>query len=154
MRLVVAATVLAATAWTSTGWAHAYLVSSEPSGGATVDVAPDRVVLRTSEPVEVRFSRFAVVRLDEPPTDVAALREAAQELADAVLADGALADAEGWERADDGVATTDARSDEIVLELRTDLSPGTYVAMWRVLSVDGHVSDDVVWFHVAPAGAP
>ena len=130
-------------------WAHAYPTSVDPPADAQLERSPDRVEVRMSEPVELRFSRFAVVAMADPPRDPVALRTAARELAAAVLEGRSEAP-----RADEGVVTAEARSDVIELALRPDLAAGTYVVLWRVLSIDGHVSQDVSWFHVLPPAGP
>jgi hypothetical protein len=130
-------------------WAHAYPTSVEPSGDAVLERSPVRIVVTMSEPVELRFSRFAVVAMADPPQDPASLRTAARDLAASVLEGRSEAP-----RADEGVVTTEARSDRIELALRPDLEAGTYVVLWRVLSIDGHVTQDASWFHVLPPAGP
>lgn len=131
------------------GWAHAYPTSVEPAADEVLERSPDRVVVTMSEPVELRFSRFAVVAMADPPSDAAALRTAARELAASVLE--GRAEPPG---ADEGVVTDEARSDRIELALRPDLAAGTYVVLWRALSIDGHVTQDVAWFRVLPPADP
>ncbi len=150
MRRALGASILAASLLLpSAARSHAYPTAVEPAAGAALESAPDRVEVRMSEPVELRFSRFAVVAMPEPPSDAAALRSTARELAVSVL-DGRAEPP----RADAGVVDDAARSDRIVLALRPDLEAGTYVVLWRVLSIDGHVTEDVSWFHLLPPAGP
>ena len=53
-------------------------------------------------------------------------------------------------RADAGTATTEATSKTVTLNLKPDLSPGTYVVMWRALSVDTHSEDGYYVFTYQP----
>ena len=139
--------VALALAFVSPGLAHAYLEISVPEGGTTVDAMPAEIVLTLSEPVELRFSTFKVVRLEDAPTDRRALLEAAGALLEEVLP---LRDDEEL-RADTGVLNQESTSAVIRIGMKEDLLPGTYVVMWRVLSVDTHTSEDLTLFHVGPA---
>ena len=58
--VAVTATVVAALAAASSAWAHAELVSSIPASGEVLPRAPERVVLRFSEPVETAFGSVRV----------------------------------------------------------------------------------------------
>lgn len=62
LRVCVAVTVsvVAALAAASSAWAHAELVSSIPAGDEVLPRAPERVVLRFSEPVETAFGSVRV----------------------------------------------------------------------------------------------
>ena len=139
-----------ALAFASHGLAHAYLETSVPEGGTTIDTMPTEIVLTLSEAVELRFSTFKVVRLEDAPADRRALLEAAGALLEEVLP---LRDDEEL-RADTGVLHEDSTSAVIRIGMKEDLPPGTYVVMWRVLSVDTHTSEDLTVFHVGPAAAP
>lgn len=95
-----------------------------PAPGHTV-AAPKTVVLRFSEPTELRFSTFKVVPL---PTGTTPDRAAADALA----------------RKDDGAVRADTAprlsgvAARLGLPLRPHLKPGAYLVAWRVLSDDGH----------------
>ena len=52
-------------------------------------------------------------------------------------------------RADAGVAT-EATSKTVTLNLKPDLAPGTYVVMWRALSVDTHTEQGYYVFTYQP----
>ena len=53
-------------------------------------------------------------------------------------------------RADAGLVTRDARSAAVTLALKPKLPAGTYVLMWRVLSIDTHVTQGFSLFVIAP----
>lgn len=126
-------------------WGHAHLRQASPAQGATVTETPTEVRLTFSEPVEVGFSTFKVYPI-APADDEGALREAARQLMGEVLHARDDADA----RADAGVAEGSRTSADIVIVLKEDLEPGPYVVMWRVLSVDTHVTEGFYTFTYAP----
>lgn len=126
-------------------WSHAHLRQASPGQGATVTETPTEVRLTFSEPVEVGFSTFKVYPLP-PADDEGELREAARELMGQVLHARDDADA----RADAGLAGESRTSADIVILLKDDLEPGPYVVMWRVLSVDTHVTEGFYTFTYAP----
>lgn len=146
---VVLAVVLAAGAALispSDAWAHAFLDESVPARDAVVEVLPDTVKLVFTEPVEVRASIFKVYPLT-PDEDPLRLRAQAARLVDEVL------QVRGDEnrRADDGLVPAGRESAEIQIVLPDDLPPGPYVVMWRVLSVDTHITWGHYVFTYAPA---
>lgn len=135
----------------SLGSAHAYLESSDPEGGTTVETLPAEIVLTLSEPVELQFSTFNVWRLEDAPVDDRrALIEAAGSLLERVLP---LRD-DAAQRADTGVLNDPGSSAVIRIGLKEGLEPGTYVVMWRVLSIDTHTGEDLTLFHYRPPSAP
>ncbi|MEA2446665.1 MAG: copper transport protein, partial [Actinomycetota bacterium] len=104
-------------------FAHAIVESTEPAIDETVDVSPERVVMRFNEPVEVSFGGIRVFdttgdRVDQGETD---------HLPD--------------------------RADEIAVDLQPDLADGTYTVAWRVVSADGHPISEAFVFHVGAPGA-
>lgn len=126
--------------------AHAFLDESVPARDAVVDVLPETVKLVFTEPVEVRASIFKVYPL-EADDDPLRLRAQAARLVDEVL------QVRGDEnrRADDGLVPAGRESAEIQIVLPDDLPPGPYVVMWRVLSVDTHITWGHYVFTYAPA---
>ena len=142
---------LLATLGLSFAWAHADLVSSEPEAGSLLTEAPAQVVLNYSEPVEVPFSIFKVYRLDaevDLSADNAGQRLnglAAQLINDVLeLRDDAGAEA----RADAGLETDGTTVDQVTFVLHDELPDGHYVVMWRVLSIDTHVTQGFFVFSV------
>jgi methionine-rich copper-binding protein CopC len=127
--------------------AHAYLKVSEPGEDSTVGASPKEVRLVFTEPVETRFSIFKVYAVKaEPGWDQRRLNAAAGALMSDVLARrGDEAD-----RADDGLATTARTTPEIAVRLKGELKPGSYVVMWRVLSIDTHTTQGFYVFTIAP----
>lgn len=126
--------------------AHASLESGQPVADAIVGRLPDTVVLRFTEPVEVRASIFKVYPL-EPDEDPLRLKARAAKLVDEVLqlrGDEAA-------RADAGLRPAGRESAEIQIILKEELPPGPYVVMWRVLSVDTHITWGHYVFTYAPA---
>jgi len=137
-----------------TAVAHADLVASEPEAGAVLAAAPSEVVLHYSEPLEVPFSIFKVYRLDaevDPSADnaQARLNGLAAELVNSVLE--LRDDADADDRVDTGLHTAGATVDEVTFELADDLPAGHYVVMWRVLSIDTHVTQGFFVFSVEAA---
>lgn len=128
----------------STSFAHAYLVAATPAPGSDVATPPSEITITFSENVETRFSLFKVYRLERPPSDTKELVKAAK----ALLEDKLLLTDDAETRADSGMTTTEQQSSVITLGMKDDLPSGTYVVMWRVLSVDTHTTDDVFVFTV------
>ena|SRR5690625_1441839 len=142
---------LLATLGLSFAWAHADLVSSEPEAGSLLTEAPAQVVLNYSEPVEVPFSIFKVYRLDaEVDLDADNAQQRLNGLA-AQLMNEVLElrdDAEAEERVDVDLETGGATVDEVTFVLQEALPDGHYVVMWRVLSIDTHVTQGFFTFSV------
>jgi methionine-rich copper-binding protein CopC len=126
---------------------HAYLRAADPAEDSVVRAAPDSVKLSFTEPVEVRFSTFKVYRLAaDPGWDQRRLNAAGGALVSDVLQKrGDEAD-----RADDGVVTAARTSASIVLRLKGSLRPGSFVVMYRVLSIDTHTTQGFYVFTFAP----
>ena len=123
--------------------AHAYLETSNPATGATLQTAPEQITLNFSEPLELRFSTFKVAPLETDATDPREIKLAAMDLVEEVV------ERESEVQLEVEVLTAERTAKEVVLGL-SDLSPGTYVVMWRLLSTDTHTSDDFVTFTVSP----
>ena len=144
--------------------AHAYLETSDPEAGATLQTAPEQITLSFSEPLELRFSTFEIAPLETDATDPREVRVAAQDLMAEVLGQSGdnLTSGSGDESDEAGsqmsgepsaeVLNSERTAREVVLELG-NLEPGTYVVMWRLLSTDTHASDDFVTFTVAPGAS-
>lgn len=133
-RVLAAVLVLCATGAAA---AHAYLERSEPEEGARLDRAPQRVRLGFTEPVELRFSLFRVYRLAAPP-DAPVVRLNA--LAVALFNEVLEGRADEGQRVDLGIENRERETREVVIRLKRDLRPGAYVVIWRVLSVDTHMT--------------
>ncbi len=122
--------------------AHAYLETSNPATGATLQAAPEQIVLNFSEPLELRFSTFKVAPLETDAADPREIKLAAMDLVEEVVGTDEV-------QLEVDVLTSERTAKEVVLGL-PDLAPGTYVVMWRLLSTDTHTSDDFVTFTVSP----
>ena len=123
--------------------AHAYLETSNPATGATLQAAPEQITLNFSEPLELRFSTFKVAPLETDATDPREVKLAAMDLVEEVVGSESEAQLEV------DMLTAERTAREVVLGL-PELAPGTYVVMWRLLSTDTHTSDDFVTFTVSP----
>lgn len=145
--LAVALTLLFEGGTAGLALAHGFLTGSDPADNAVLAEMPAAVRLRFSEPVEVNASIFKVYPL-AAEGDLQALRAAARELMKQVLRERGDED----RRADAGVAVERSVSDEVQILLKEDLPAGSYVVMWRVLSVDTHVTEGYLIFHVRPDG--
>jgi methionine-rich copper-binding protein CopC len=98
--------------------AHAIVLESSPTHDAVLARAPGQVTLRFNSKIEKRFTRLTLAAGDQAPTPVA-------------LPDGE--DAEP--------------PDRLVIPLRP-LGPGVYVLRYRVLAVDGHITEGALRFTV------
>jgi hypothetical protein len=136
-------------------WAHAHLTASTPADGAVVRSPPASLQLDFTEAVQKRFSLFVVLPLSVPVEAGESAHDRslrvhalAAQLADTVMADkGAVKG-----RVDTGLARPGGAAKQVTIELARDLSPGTYVLVWRALSVDTHVTHGIVVFTVASGG--
>jgi methionine-rich copper-binding protein CopC len=98
--------------------AHAIVLESSPLHDAVLDRAPRQVTLRFNSKIEKRFTRVTLALADQAPTAVA------------------------LPESDDPAAP-----DRLVIPLRS-LSPGVYVLRYRVLAVDGHITEGALRFTV------
>lgn len=120
--------------------AHAELGSIDPVRDAVLSAAPETVTLTFTEPAVTAFSLFKVYPLPAGPE----LPDGADPLlerngrAAALVSEVLQKRGDEAERADSGLLVVAAESAEVQLALKSDLAPGDYVIMWRVLSVDTH----------------
>ncbi len=130
--------------------AHADLLESEPAAGAVLDAAPEHIVLRFTEPVETMFSVFKIYALD---ADVDMSADNAQQrlggLAGTLVNDVLELGEDDEARVDQGSDPVTGTASELRLLLPEELGAGHYVVMWRVLSVDTHVTQGFFVFTVA-----
>jgi methionine-rich copper-binding protein CopC len=97
---------------------HAIVLESSPTHDAVLPRAPSLVTLRFNSRIEKRFTRVTLALADQAPVPVAL----------------PTADAE-------------ATPDRLTIPLQP-LGPGVYVLRYRVLAVDGHISEGVLRFTV------
>jgi len=128
--------------------AHATLQSSDPVPDAVLAAIPQAVRLQFTEPVEINASIFKVYPLADE-ADSQRLKAAASQLVNEVL----RARGDEDRRADAGVAADGVVAGQVQILLKEDLPPGPYVVMWRVLSIDTHVTQGFFVFRVEPGGA-
>jgi methionine-rich copper-binding protein CopC len=100
---------------------HAIVLESSPAHDAVLERAPGQVTLRFNSKIEKRFTRITLAAGDRPATPI-------------VLPDR-----------DDPSAP-----DRVVIPL-SPLAPGVYVLRYRVLAVDGHITEGALRFTVGPA---
>ena len=101
--------------------AHAQLESSEPGQSAVLLVPPTRVVLHFGEPVEIDFGSLRVI-------------------------------GPGGARVDDGTAHyPGGDTHAVTTTLPVNLSDGTYIVAWRVVSADSHPVHGAYVFSVGTA---
>ena len=103
------------------GSPHAIVLESSPVHDAVLERGLRQVTLRFNSKIEKRFTRVTLAAADQPPAAVALS-----------------------ESADDP-----ATPDRIVIPLRP-LAPGVYVLRYRVLAVDGHITEGALRFTVGP----
>ncbi len=97
------------------------MLESSPVHDAVLARAPGQVTLRFNSKIEKRFTRITLAAGDRPATVIA------------------LPDR------DEGSAP-----DRVVIPL-SPLAPGVYVLRYRVLAVDGHITEGALRFTVGPA---
>ena len=100
---------------------HAIVLESSPVADAVLERSPGQVTLRFNSKLEKRFTRITLAAGSQPPAPV-------------TLPDG------------DGLAGPD----RVVIPL-APLAPGVYVLRYRVLAVDGHITEGALRFTVGPA---
>jgi methionine-rich copper-binding protein CopC len=101
--------------------AHAIVLESSPVHDAVLARSPEQVTLRVNSKLEKRFTRITLAAGNQPPAPV-------------ILPDGGGA----------------AGPDRVVIPL-APLAPGVYVLRYRVLAVDGHITEGALRFTVGPA---
>ncbi len=114
---------LAALALPAAASAHAVLEDSQPSRGDQVPRAPQRVVLRFDEPVEVAFGSVRVY------------------------------DAHGKRVDNGSTQHPGGSGDSVAVDLRSGLGDGVYTATYRVISADSHPVTGGFTFTVGAGGA-
>lgn len=139
--------ILASLALVGVAVAHSNLTRSTPADAQTVAALPKTVVLEFSEPLEVKFSVFKMYKLETTATDAKSARKDADALVGKVLEKRG----DEAERADDGLATSVPTAARLEVKLKPNLTPGWYVVMWKVLSMDTHTSDDSIVFRYKPS---
>ena len=100
---------------------HAIVLESSPVHDAVLERSPERVTLRFNSKIEKRFTRITLAAGERPPAPVA------------------------LPGADDA-----SRPDRVVIPLGP-LAPGIYVLRYRVLAVDGHITEGALRFTVGAA---
>jgi copper resistance protein C len=102
--------------------AHAIILESEPTAGATLAEPPARIYLRFNSKLEKRLSSVRLLAADGRPVPLP-------------------------------VMSADGESpDRIVLPLGK-LRPGGYVIRYKVLAVDGHITEGALRFSVLEPAA-
>jgi methionine-rich copper-binding protein CopC len=99
---------------------HAIVLESSPIHDTVLPRAPEQVTLRFNSRIEKRFTRVTLAATDRAPVPVAV-----------------------------PAADTDATPDRLTIPLRP-LGPGVYVLRYRVLAVDGHITEGALRFTVGP----
>jgi methionine-rich copper-binding protein CopC len=99
---------------------HAIVLESSPTHDTVLPRAPQQVTLRFNSRIEKRFTRVTLTLADQAPVRVAL----------------PTADAE-------------ATPDRLTIPLQP-LGPGVYVLRYRVLAVDGHITEGALRFTVGP----
>lgn len=100
---------------------HAVVLESSPAPDAVLGQSPPAITLRFNSKLEKRFTRVTLAAGNQPPVAVA-------------LPEGGDA----------------AAPDRLVIPIRS-LGPGAYVLRYRVLAVDGHITEGALRFTVETA---
>ena len=128
------------------GLAHASLNSASIRDGQTIQTMPKSIKLEFSEALELGFSTFKLIALDSKVSDRKAANTAANALVGRVLG----LQNNGVARADDGLLTRTPIAAHVEVKLKPKLPAGWYVMIWKVLSIDSHISDDFFVFEYRP----
>lgn len=112
--------------WTSTGYAHARLASSDPAAGSILPVVPPVITMVFTEAVDPAYSSASLVSASGEPVSAITL------------------------------SVDPANGEHVTLTIATpDQPPGTYTVVWRVLSaVDGHAGTGTLSFSAGTGAAP
>jgi len=97
---------------------HAIVLESSPAPDEVLASAPSLVTLRFNSRIEKRFTRVTLALADQPPVTMAL-----------------------------PPADADATPDRLTIPLQA-LGPGVYVLRYRVLAVDGHITEGALRFTV------
>ena len=100
--------------------AHAIVLESSPVHDAVLARSPEQVTLRFNSKLEKRFTRITLTAGDRPLAPVALPEEGAA-----------------------------SPPDRVIIPL-APLAPGLYVLRYRVLAVDGHITEGALRFTVGP----
>ncbi len=119
---VFALSVAIALAFQTAAFGHAIVRETDPKIDQVVASAPQRVVMRFNEPIEIAFGAIRVFATNGRRVD----------LNDADHVPG--------------------QGDSIQVGLRQGLARGTYTVTWRVVSADGHPIEEAFVFHVGAPG--
>jgi copper resistance protein C len=137
-------TILVGFVLTGVAFAHSYLASSSIPANSIVKTVPERLTLEFTEPLELNFSTFKVYKLETKTTDAEKLKLETQALVDRVL----VLKNDTSSRSDDGLETARVEAAVVKLKLKPKLKAGRYVVMYRVLSVDTHITQDFFSFTI------
>jgi methionine-rich copper-binding protein CopC len=99
---------------------HAIVLESSPTHDTVLPRAPQQVTLRFNSRIEKRFTRVTLAAGDKTPVAVAV-----------------------------PVGDAEATPDRLTIPLQP-LGPGVYVLRYRVLAVDGHITEGALRFTVGP----
>ncbi len=133
--------------------AHAHLQASTPAADALIAAAdaPTVISLEFTEGVELAFSTFRLVRIENEldPTEATyamRLNALGAQKASEVLA--SRAEVEGEVAV--SLEPTRGTLESFELHLAEPLPAGSYALVWRVLSVDTHIIEEFITFTVLP----
>jgi copper resistance protein C len=124
--------------------AHSYLSNSSILANSILKTMPDKLTLEFSEPLELEFSSFKIYKLETKSTGEKLKLEAQALVARVLALKNDLA-----KRADDGLETTASEAAVVKLKLKPNQKSGIYVVMYRVLSVDTHITQDFFTFSLS-----
>lgn len=126
--------------------AHAELENSSPLPDSVVKSSPSLVEVSFTEAIETKLSIFKVYKLEGSFSSIKASHAAAAELIRRAI----LAKNDQAKRFDVGLDKPAETAPTVRIALKSGLPPGQYLVMWKVLSVDGHVTTDFFLFSYKP----
>jgi methionine-rich copper-binding protein CopC len=142
-RKVVATVLVAFLLGAAPALCHAHLSASTPGPGAVVKSMPSRIRLTFTEPIEMKFSRFAVAPLGLPASASASARQAAAR----ALLGKPLGGAHPLRCT---VIPASGQASTVIIAVDPHAKPGDYAVVWHAMSVDGHPVQDALVFRVGP----
>lgn len=136
--------------WLNSGaQAHAHLSQSVPAEQSKVlGNNLKNIQLTFTEELEVRFSNFKVYPLANIAKNTSSSAQQLNGLAASLTSKVLPLKNDLAQRLNLTVTAPNTRSNTVVLPLKQPLKAGYYVVMWKVASVDTHVSQDFYVFQV------
>jgi copper resistance protein C len=133
-------------AFVGIAFAHSKVKKSSPKDGEIVKVMPKVIKLEFNEGLVSKFSTFKVYKLETKSKDSEKLEAEAEALAAKLT----MKKDDAKARADTGFKGEADETTKVSVNLKSGLTPGVYVVMWRLLGTDTHAVSGNIWFQFKP----